>query len=186
MEDYDGDKLGKEIGEPVALKDVWRDEDSRTEGDIQAAIFTRLEGIRDTDYKWAPGSLREILDDVFKNCKFRDYFMEILDSRKIAKTKVHLPQARLPKWPILSPPPLVPTDSKKRKNRVQKDSPPREYRTKQQHRLIYREVGRPLSLARDIKTSFLAIKDTCIGVCVLLLAVTILCRAEPLGLKHSS
>lgn len=50
--------------------------------------------------------------------------------------------------------------------KVKKDYPPREYRTKQQHRLIYHEVGHSLHHAKDIETSFLAIKDTCIGVSV--------------------
>lgn len=180
---YTADKLGEEVGKPVALKDGWLNKDSRTEGQIQAAIFKRLEGVRDTDYRWAPDDLRTILDDAFRNQKYRDYFMEIVYSRKIAMTKVRSDNAQ-PKPSILSSPPLIPagpesvvensTQGKDRsglpgslRRAISEDlekTLPREYRPKEQHRLVYRDVGYSLHDAKDLSTSFLAIKDTCIGV----------------------
>jgi len=44
--------------------------------------------------------------------------------------------------------------------REEQSSRAREYKTKEQHRLIYSHVGCPLNAAKDLSTSFMAIHDT--------------------------
>ncbi len=184
VEGFEEDKLGKVKGHPVALKDGWLEKDSRTEEEIQEAIFAHLEGVQETDYAWAPEDLQQILKSAFQGGNYKNYFMEIVGSRKFTTTKLRSPAA-VPEPSILGSTPKTPPPSSKgtvegslqgkdrsglpsshgqtSSNAPQEGLPPREYRPKQQHRLIYREVGCSLHDAKDIKTSFLAIRDTFIG-----------------------
>ncbi len=187
VEGYEGDKVAKTKGSgtPVALKEGWLDEGARTEGEIQAKIFKCLESIQESAYcEWAPDELRGILNDAFTNHKYKEYFMEVTDSTKHTKTKSRAAAAK-PEPSILSPPPLAianprfmdkeSTESRDRSGlpvsdqpgtpqKPKKPLPPRQYRAKQQHRLIYRDVGRSLHDVTNLSTSFLAIKHTFIGV----------------------
>ncbi len=110
--------------------------------------------------------------------------MEILDSRQLKSTKPRKESAQ-PNPRILSfarePKPLnplhlvsgstqtgdhsgTPTDySFLTSQNMQAGTHPREYKTKEQHRLVYRHVGCALNHAADLLTSFRAIHDTFIG-----------------------
>ncbi len=189
-------QLDKEKGRPVALKDGWVDVGSRTEGEIQAEIFASLESVQEARYSWAPKGLQEILSNMLRGQGYKDYFMEVGESRKFMTTKRRSSAVKpkpsifisLTKTPMGSKGTLdgsmqdkdqagpssgyQPTISERR--RPQEDLPPHEYRPKQQHRLIYHDVGLPLHEAKDITTSFHAIKDTCIGVYFLLCCVLVL------------
>ncbi len=71
----------------MTLKDGWLDEGSKIEGEIQEAIFARLKGVKETDYPWAPKKLRKHLKNAVHDQGYKDYFVEIVGSRKAVTTK---------------------------------------------------------------------------------------------------
>ncbi len=179
VEGRDEDKIGKVKGKPVALKDGWLEKDSRTEEKIQEAIFARLESVKKKHYGWVPKELRQILKNAFQGENYKGYFMEIVGSRKFATTKLPVPEPFISSSNPETPPsskgtvegPIQDKDwselpsghGQTSSDESQEGLPTREYRPRQQHRLIYRDVGCPLHDAKDITTSFLAIQDTCVG-----------------------
>ncbi len=174
----------------MALKDGWLDEGSRTEGENQAAIFARLEGVQETDYAWAPEELQKSLGDTLRDQRFKDYFMEIVESRKLTTTKSYLVVAKMPigSENVLETPvqgknlsALPSSHQSTISQQSLKSSLSCEHRVKYQYRFIYRDIGFPLHDAEDTKTSFLAISDTCIGMyaricCVLMMLTSLLKR----------
>ncbi len=205
VEGWDDDKLGKVVGDaPVALKDGWLDKGSRTEEEIQQAIFASLEGAKKKRYTWVPEELRQVLGDALQVENYKNYFMEIIGSGKFTTTKSRAPAA-VPEPSILGSTAETPPTSSKctvegsiqdkdrsglpsgyehiSSEQLREGLPPRKYQTKQQHRLIYRDVGCPLHDAKDIKTSFIAIRDTCIGACPLTCCVLVTLTYK---LKHLS
>lgn len=172
---------------PVVLKDGWLDEGSQSEKETQARIFESLEKIQGKDYKWAEGYLLQCLSLAFEGDKYKEYFMEIIDSRLLGKTKLRHESAKRPDpdskiFLVAEPKPIdichlragtmqsgnhsgTPASASSRtttKKVIQPRS--REYKVKQQHRLIYRDVGCDLNHSKDLAASFSAIHDTFIGV----------------------
>ncbi len=178
-------EMGEDIGkEDVVLKDGWLDEGSLSEKEIQAAIFQRLRKIKPSQFKWARPAeyLHGPLTEAFKGRRYEEYFMKILDSRRFGRTKPCQGSAK-PNPQILSfaehkpPNPLHMVDGSKQTGNhsgtpadppplvsQKKEYQPRQYKTKEQHRLIYQNVGYTLSNAKDLSTSFRAVHDTFIGV----------------------
>ncbi len=175
-------KFGEGIGDEVVLKDGWLDEGSQSEKEIQTAIFSALKAIKPEAYEWAhPTVLHQHIAEALRGNKFKEYFMEIRDSRRLGKTKRRLSLAK-PNPDILSfanHKPVHPrhrvdgsTQSGNRSGlpdtdpsfRSQRCEPlPRKYKIKEQHRLIYTQVGRPLNDAETLSDSFLAIHDALFG-----------------------
>ncbi|KAF5363864.1 hypothetical protein D9756_001087 [Leucocoprinus leucothites] len=178
-----------EKGKRVALKDVWLDEGSQTERQIQKAIFDKLKQVRDEDYEWADGPLQPLIKEALTNFPRNLPFIEIqcdewgtkirkchaeavTDSTIIPRKRYESSVAQNAKYlttgttqytpPVTSehpnPVPLTP------RHRL------RDYAVKQQYRLVYSSVGYALHDAKDLSTSFKAIKDVFIALVLLFLA----------------
>lgn len=173
-------EFGETIGGEVVLKDGWLDEGSQSEKEIQTAIFASLRNIKSEAYQWAGPYLHRRLIEAFQGENYKEYFMEILDSRRLGKTKKRAESAK-PNPRILSFAQYKPVNprhliegSMQSGNRSglpdtppshnpQREPLPREYKIKEQHRLIYSHVGRPLNDAKNLSDSFRAIHDTLFG-----------------------
>ncbi len=173
---------------PMALKDGWLDEGSRSEAETQARIFESLDSIQPDNYKWAKQAdneyLGQCLSEVFsKKDGYKEYFMEIVNSRILGKTKLRHKSA-VPSpgiFPVADPKPVdachllhgttqsgshsgTPASATSRgakKKAIQTKG--RQYKVKQQHRLIYRHVGCDLNHEESLAKSFAAIYDAFIG-----------------------
>ncbi|KAF9449016.1 hypothetical protein P691DRAFT_774983, partial [Macrolepiota fuliginosa MF-IS2] len=180
----------KEGAREVAVKDVWLDEGSKTEKEIQDEVFDALERVKEEDYSWASPDLQDYIRPALRDGGYRNYFMEILyDTRlpgtkpchSIAKPRPHLftPQLTEVKGSsenILRGSTQACASGRSSCNHssdasgVRKARLPRDYKTKVHYRLVYGEVGHSLDSAQDLKTSFTAIQDVFIALILLYLA----------------
>ncbi|KAF9449014.1 hypothetical protein P691DRAFT_703938 [Macrolepiota fuliginosa MF-IS2] len=186
-----GPALKKKHGaRKVALKDVWLDESSKTEKEIQDKVFDALERVKEEDYSWAPSYLREYIRPALHDGGYKKYFMEILCDTLLPGTKPRHPTAT-PRPDLLKPQLAeVEVSSKSilqgstqawvsgRSSRnhssgvssTTKARLPRDYKTKVHYRLVYGEVGHSLDSAQDLKTSFNSIQDVFVALVLLYLA----------------
>lgn len=165
----------------VALKDVWLDNGSATEKEIQEQIFSALREVKETDYDWAPEQLRKVLEDIFRNERYNDYFMEIRYDTLLSCTKP-LSKAATPAPDLLRPVKVAATSGNVVEGSIQAGASsgvfgssirphgkpifPRKYQGKKHYRLVYGEVGHSLDRAANLKTSFTAVGDVFIGMLV--------------------
>ncbi|KAF5363267.1 hypothetical protein D9756_001093 [Leucocoprinus leucothites] len=179
-----------EKGKRVALKDVWLDEGSQTERQIQKAIFDKLKQVRDEDYEWATeGYLRplikEALTDFPRNLPFmqiecdgwgketRERHAEAVADPAIIPAK-NLESSALQsamhtnKKSTMSRPSGASNRPNSVSSRPQYGS--RDYIGKKQYRLVYSSVGYALHDAEDLSTSFKAIMDVSTALVLMFLA----------------
>ncbi|KAF5348485.1 hypothetical protein D9756_009669 [Leucocoprinus leucothites] len=179
-------------GKKVALKDVWLDEGSRTEKEIQNLIFRQLQEIASARWDWPVGSLGEYTAAALRDFPSNLPFMRIECDGRGRKCKEPHDKAK-PDAIILQPLPITPAPQRATKLRLphssQKHSsapttksghsspapsrasrPPRKYLAKQQYRLVYHDIGFALHDSQDLKTAFNAIRDILIALTLLFLA----------------
>ncbi|KAF5363270.1 hypothetical protein D9756_001096 [Leucocoprinus leucothites] len=179
-----------ETGKRVALKDVWLDEGSQTERQIQKAIFDKLKQVRDEDYEWATeGYLRPLIKEALTDFPRNLPFMQIECDGWGKETRERHAEAVAD--PAIIPAKNLessasqsamhtrkkstmsrPSGASNRPNSV--SSRPRygfrDYIVKKQYRLVYSSVGYALHDAKDLSTSFKAIEDVFIALVLLFLA----------------
>ncbi|XP_006455072.1 hypothetical protein AGABI2DRAFT_75988, partial [Agaricus bisporus var. bisporus H97] len=182
----------KEGGREVALKDCWLDEGSRTEKDNLDGIFNALAEVKERVKRnsnvldWAdPTGNRQLFEELLDTGNYRGYFMEIECDTNLSITKSQLPSAEC------VPESLVPLEREETSSGnagsqsaqttqsllvVEMEyqpwkavcntlNPPtsREYGAKQHHRLVYKEVGRPLYAAPNLASSLKGLADALTG-----------------------
>lgn len=174
----------------VALKDIWLNDGSRTEQDIQSAIYTELIDLKSHPerYSWAEEGLQEHIRKSIKNLPRNLPFMTIQCSGWGKATKERS-RAANPDPTILFPeePPMSPEESGRHvlKESIQIHPPAasghpgpaqntaqvqdRQYITKRQYRVVYNEVGYALHDVNNLVAAFDAIKDTFIALVLLFL-----------------
>ncbi|KAF9446799.1 hypothetical protein P691DRAFT_707861 [Macrolepiota fuliginosa MF-IS2] len=169
----------------VAVKDVWLDADSATEKEKQEKIFAALGKAKESDYDWAPESLHQHLNQVFKSNQYRDYFMEIKydtvlshtkslsESAKRAPNILHHIDFAITSGNVIEGSTQAKTPSAIAGSSIRPHGKPkffRQYRDKKHYRLIYGEVGHSLYKAVNLDTSFTAIRDVFVALVLLYLA----------------
>ncbi|KAF5363266.1 hypothetical protein D9756_001092 [Leucocoprinus leucothites] len=177
-------------GKRVALKDVWLDEGSATEWEIQKTIFDKLKQVRDKDCEWATeGYLRPLIKEALTDFPRNLPFMQIECDGWGKETRERHAEA-------VADPAIIPaknlessaSQSAMHTNKKSTMSRPsgasnrpnsvssrprygsRDYIVKKQYRLVYSSVGYALHDAKDLSTSFKAIKDVTIALVLMFLA----------------
>ena len=182
----------KNGGRRYAVKDVWLDKDSHTEGDNLNKIFAALDDVDVDQYKWDASvnmmngeSLKSIINRVLRGKQYNRYIMGIkCDQRgKLTKERAHGadPDPKIFNTELMQEPP---TETEKRtvsgSTQLTMSSnysgragstplpaarlPSRDYKAKFQYRLVYEDVGKPLDKAPNLKSFSKGIHDACIGV----------------------
>ncbi|KAJ3575710.1 hypothetical protein NP233_g915 [Leucocoprinus birnbaumii] len=174
-------------GAEYALKDVWLDEGSDTEGDILDKIFRRLDNFTFPPDCEIPDSVAPILQKALVDKRYRQYFMEIkyhqrgeFTRRVPANHRVSRDDSILDGQPI----PLTPEEAAQttRAGSTQNgpgwqypvSAPPtqteRSYKAKQQYRLVYASVGKTIYDAPNLGSFFQAIHDASVALLMMMLA----------------
>lgn len=168
----------------VALKDSWVDKNSLTEKEIQARIFRRLSDVEESDYAWARSDLKEMLRNALANPA--RYFMEVAHDWRVGENKersagstgaTHL--FRLPEESFRAKLDRVakganstaslnyyPSSHSHTSNDVpgkSKTGRKRKYAVKEHYRVVYNQVGKPLSVATSLYDSMRVVNDIFIG-----------------------
>ena len=189
------EEVGKEKngGKRYAVKDVWLDKDSHTEGDNLNKIFAALDDVDVAHYTWDgptsvnttnDESLQSIITRVLRDRQYNRYFMGIkCDQRgKLTKERaqgadpdpkifitepVQEPPAKTGKQTVSGSAQLTPSSNYSgRAGSTPLPAvrlPPRDYKAKFQYRLVYEDVGKPLDKAPNLKLFSKGIRDACIG-----------------------
>ncbi|KAF5364011.1 hypothetical protein D9756_001068 [Leucocoprinus leucothites] len=183
-------------GRKYAIKDVWLNEGARTEREILNAVFARLSEVSQNppDYDWGSETLQAVVTEALHDGNYKGYFMNIVADSRGFSCRV-TPQGVKRNSKILreSPKELTPaqisrsTDPRSsqrgsaslygsmrfRESGSSRSQPPtleREYKVKQQYRLVYNDVGKSLHDSKDLLTAFHVIEDVFIALVLLFLA----------------
>ncbi|KAJ3575440.1 hypothetical protein NP233_g1092 [Leucocoprinus birnbaumii] len=174
----------------VVLKEVWLDSTSCTELQIQEAINDRLKMLKPKDFDWAGVILKRDLIHAITDFPHNLPFMPILHGGWGQETKECPAEAerdltilfpeRDPMSPVQLGQHVTPEStqallSASSTNAYAKSAPPqpdlhRDFAVKRQYRLIYGKVGHSLIKAKNISSSFIAIKDVFVALVLLYLA----------------
>ncbi|KAF5364010.1 hypothetical protein D9756_001069 [Leucocoprinus leucothites] len=172
-------------GKEYALKDVWLDEGSLTEGKILSHIFARLDHVSVPYHDQLSEPLANILDETLRNKQYERYFMNIVCDQEGRSTRSVPEDGRVqPNPQILDMTPSDLTDEKAKRSTLRGSTqnfsgrrragsaPPskRDYKTKRQYRLVYADVGKPIHDGLNLGSFFQAIHDTFIALLLMLLA----------------
>ena len=190
-----GGSSWKEIGEEknggkhYALKDVWLDEGSDTEGDNLNKIFSALDKVNMGRWNGSVNTtdsqgLEKIIGEVLRTKQYCQYFMGIECDMRGRNTKERAEGASpdggiFDAGPTQEPPGKMEkrttagsTQSKQTSNLSGRAGSmplstaaarPRDYKAKFQYRLIYSDVGKPLDTVESLKKFSKGIYDASIG-----------------------
>ena len=179
----------KNGGKYYALKDVWLDEGSDTEGDNLNKIFSALDKVNMG--QWNSGvntmgneSLEKIIGEVLRTKQYCQYFMAIECNIQGRNTKERVEEAspdggifdaelmqelpgKMEKWTTAGSTQSKQTSSLSGRAGSMPLSTaatrPRDYKAKFQYRLIYSDVGKPLDTVESLKKFSKGIYDASIG-----------------------
>ena len=177
----------KNRGRRCVVKDVWLDKDSHTEGDNLSKIFTALDNVDVDHYTWDANinktygeRLKNIITDILHSRQYNRYFMAIECDQRGKFTKERA-QGADPDPKIFDKEPLTKKQKRTVSGSVQLTTsssysggagsiplpaarlPPHDYKVKFQYRLVYKDVGKPLNKAPNLKSFSKGIHDACIG-----------------------
>ncbi|KAF5363406.1 hypothetical protein D9756_001070 [Leucocoprinus leucothites] len=179
-----------------AIKDVWLNKGARTEREILNAVFARLAEVSENPpgHDWSSGSLQAVITEALRDGNYKKYFMNIVtDSRGFSSRAT--PQGIKRNSQILRESPKEPTHTQTSRatyhrssqresaslsgsmrfrescdNWSHQSSLEREYKVKQQYRLVYDDVGESLHNSKNFSAAFRAIQDVFIALVLLFLA----------------
>ncbi|KAF5363407.1 hypothetical protein D9756_001071 [Leucocoprinus leucothites] len=183
-------------GRKYAIKNVWLNEGARTEREILNAVFTRLAEVSENppDYDWSSESLQAVITEALRDGNYKKYFMNIVtDSRGFScrappQGVRHNSKILWESLKELTPAQISRATDHRSSQRESaslsgsmrfRESPnnwsqqpllEREYKAKQQYRLVYSDVGQSLHNSKDFPTAFHAIQDVFIALVLLFLA----------------
>jgi len=180
-------EIGKEKngGRRYAVKDVWLDKNSHTEGDNLNKIFAALNDVDVDHYKWDASvnmmngeSLKSIINRVLHSKQYNQYIMGIKCDQRGKLTKEHAHGAdpdpkifntELMQESLTETEKIQLTVSSNYSGRAGNTPLPTahlpscDYKAKFQYWLVYEDVGKPLDKTPNLKSFSKGIHDACIG-----------------------